>query len=95
VPDDLANVGAILAVLRREGVPFGDAWAAAYPASRADRDRVAVRAALTETADAWRRAYVGDNPTPGEAATVFLAGLWTERVDDGEPIGDLVASRCG
>lgn len=95
MPDEIANVGAVLAILRRAGVPFADAWRVAFPPGRADRERVAVRATLTETADAWRRAYNGEPPSPGEAATVFLAGLWAERHDDGEPVGELVASRCG
>jgi hypothetical protein len=75
-------------------VPFDDASSVAYPRSAARSSRVEWRHALAQTRGAWERSYNGQAPTPGEAATVFLAELWREPVEP-EPVGEVVASRCG
>jgi hypothetical protein len=96
VADDLATVRLILATLRAERVPFADAWAVAFPPSLPHRDRVALRAALDATEDAWRRAFDDAPPTAGEAAAASMFALWNERADDAEDRGaELVGMRVG
>lgn len=92
--DDLACVGWVLAVLRREGVPFDDAWAASFPRPQPSAERVNVRVALDATRRGWERSYNGEAPTRGESAVSLLVGLLAEHAEP-EPVGDMLASRCG
>jgi hypothetical protein len=91
--DDLATVLAVMSALKRERVPFADAWEIAV--QPATEERSSLRDALDATADAWRRAYVGAPPaTAGEAAAAFLFG-WSQD-DAAEDRGaELVGVRCG
>jgi len=95
VADDLGSVRLILAVLRSERVPFDDAWLAAFPSSRRQRDRCDLRLALTETREAWERAYSNAPASAGESAAARMAALWNERDDGAEDRGELVGVRCG
>jgi hypothetical protein len=72
-----------------------DGTTIAFPAPRPHDANAAIRLALAETRRSWERAYVGEPPTSGERAAAYVFGLYVERIDDAEPIGDLVASRRG
>jgi Flp pilus assembly CpaE family ATPase len=92
--DDLATVRHVLAALRRERVPFVDAWAIACPSSRPDRERVALRQALDATAEAWERAYLGKPPSAGETAAATLIA-WAQPDAAEDRSGELVGVRVG
>jgi hypothetical protein len=92
--DDLGRVVFVLTVLRRERVPFGDAWSIAFPSSKPDRDRCDLRLALSETRQAWERAYVGEPAERAEVTALLLLGMLTER-DGADDRGELVGARLG
>ena len=91
--DDLGLVTFILRTLCMAGVEFSHACFVAFPRPLAHRDRVALRAALAATEDGWRRAWDDAPAERREHASGYLSALWAERIDDAEPVGDLVASR--
>ena len=63
------------------GVPFDRAWSTALRDATHGAPYVA---ALSETRDAWERAYHGDPPTQGEVAAGQLVA-WL--LDAGEDVG--------
>lgn len=90
MPDEIASVRLILAVLRAEGIDFETAWSVDVPSSRPDRHTVALRAALDETQDAWRRAFDRAPPTAGEQACALLFGYAID--DAAEDRAEVLAS---
>jgi hypothetical protein len=65
-----------LADARARGEPFDAVWrSAVWRAIGSDAD---LQAAVTDTADAWRRAFEGQPATPSETAASRLYGLWAE-----------------
>ena len=54
-----------------------------------------VLSAIRETAPAWQRAYLGEPPTPGEMAAVWLLGALDAPADLDDPIGVMVGERLG
>jgi hypothetical protein len=52
-----------------------------------------LRFALAETEAAWRRSYEREPAERGEIAAGMLVGWLAE--GEPEPVGDLIASRCG
>ena len=61
------------------GVPFDRAWSTALRDATHGAPYVA---ALSETRDAWTRAYHGDPPTPGEVAAGRASRVVAGRQDD-------------
>jgi hypothetical protein len=76
VADEIVSFRVALAVLREAGVDFATAWDVAVPAPLADRNRVALREALTSTKAAWARAC--EPPTRGELAAAMIPALARE-----------------
>jgi hypothetical protein len=61
------------------GVPFDRAWSSALRGATHGAPYVA---ALSETRDAWERAYCGEPPTPAELAAGELLGWLLDAGDD-------------
>jgi len=89
---ELARITASLRESRERGLPFDRAWRKARRSLGptpvgfvAARERAQLRAALTATRDAWRRAYVGEPPARPEVVAAILLdslGDFDARADD-------------
>jgi hypothetical protein len=85
--DAIATFSLVMRTLRGAGVDdFSLAWALALPPPLPDRERVAIRAALTETQGAWLAAWNGEDATPGELRLVALANALDDAMIDAAPV---------
>jgi hypothetical protein len=87
VADAFVTTRHVLDALRREGVPFDDAWRVAFPAPQPNGANASVRLALAETRTAWWRAYDGEPPTAGEIAAARMFAIHVARLDNVEDRG--------
>ena len=74
--DPLGRLRDRLAAARRDGEPFGQAWASAVDAALDGLDRMEEinwRAAIVGTADAWRAAYNREPYEPTASAVALAA----------------------
>lgn len=78
--DEIAIVRDSLCAAKRAGTPWDQAWHDALqlvPPGEQDSDAYLLRAALSATRDAWRRAYRGEPPTRTDELGAFLSGYLT------------------
>src|SRR4051794_1389915 len=77
-PDPPVQMRGMLAVSKRQAVPFDDAWRGAWRQVKwphPTEDRRAYKAILDEHRDAWRAAYEDEPAAPGLAVLARLAEL--------------------